>query len=181
MTTQILEAFDELNRLDESYKSDYINISATDTAAALKLYTDTLKNRKKIDLDAFHMAYDSALSGLGLLSIFNGSGALERRGVYGDIIKHDKNIPAVKAAIDLWVHVFKDNYDYIYAFSEKEKAKSRIDFAAKLQTTLAAVNERVAKIAPQLKSIVDQKLLDECKKLMGLEPELTLDSVLSSD
>lgn len=179
MAKQVLEAFDELNRLDESYKSDYINISATDTAAALKLYTDTLTNRKEIDLDAFHMAYDSELSRLGLLSIFDDRGALKHRGVYGDMIKQNKYLPAVKAAIDMWVNVFKNNYHYLYVCSEKDKAKSRIDLAAKLNATLAAVNERVAKIATQLKSMVDQKLLDECKKLIGLEPELTLDNVMS--
>ncbi len=70
---------DYANTLTESYNSPYLG--QCDSSFAKKFY-GALKSRR-LDLDAFHKAFDDEIENIGLMSVFADDGTLAHRGTYG--------------------------------------------------------------------------------------------------
>ena len=80
--------------------TSYSATTEADDTAAKEFWADA-KNWK-INLEAFHKAFDAELKDLGALGLFNSKGELIGKYCYGKIKSLDANSPAVKAAKKLW-------------------------------------------------------------------------------
>lgn len=97
---------DYANTLTESYNSPYLG--QCDSSFAKKFY-GALKSRR-LDLDAFHKAFDDEIENIGLMSVFADDGTLAHRGTYGPMKNYsDQSNSAIIGLKKLWGAQFGDN------------------------------------------------------------------------
>lgn len=86
--------------------TSYSATTEADDSAAKEFWADAKK--WKINLEAFHKAFDTELEKLGALGLFNSKGELIGKYSYGKIKSLDPTNPAVKAVKKLWALTYTE-------------------------------------------------------------------------
>lgn len=160
----LLEAFAELDSLQED---------TTDKEASKRFWA-AAKN-KEIDEEAFHTAFDTELTDLGLMSLFDEDGKLKSRNTYEQIKAAKEASPdnwTVKALNKLWVLQYVENIGYKVdkerwaRYEAERKAAAEAKAKQQEEERLAMVQEFLD-VFPAALAKVDheslEKFLDICK------------------
>lgn len=144
--------------------------------AAAKQFTDSLA-QKFIDIDAFHKAYDSELSALGLNNIFvtgtgSDAGLLNSRGTYG-AIKNCVDVTVQRALKKLWAAQYSD---HLYTKAQKAENDAREAEYQRQQAEAKARREAARQAAlDKIKPVAEHIIADALIHVRSMNPDLLTD------
>lgn len=151
LDTPFMEAFEELNNLDETAEEQLEE--ASDYRASKRFWDDARYWR--MNEDAFHAAFDDELKELGLMDVFTSEGAFTGKDVYGKIKAAKEANPdswAVKALAKLWALRYTSNPNpntFSYIGQNKFKCEIAADKARQEAEEKRIADEKAAKEAEE--------------------------------